>query len=255
MADTSSRPRMSTGKPDYTLLGFPPPPADRPYVVSNMVMSLDGTVVVEGTERGLGSSIDQTLMRELRVNADVVMNGAGTLRASGTSSRVNVAHQALRRSRGQSAQPLAAVLSTSGDMPLDRAFFTERDFEAMVYLASTAPPERAAAIEATGRTLVILPAEDFLANVLRHMRGELGARVLLIEGGPRLLGALVALGAVDEYFLTLGPVVVGGNAPLAAVVGTRPPAIDGLTHLELVSLALEPSTNELYLRYRVAGHG
>ena len=255
MADPSSRPRMSTGKPDYTSLGFPPPPPDRPYVVSNMVMSLDGSVVVEGTERGLGSTIDQALMRELRVNADVVMNGAGTLRASGTSSRVSAAHQVLRRSRGQTAQPLAAVVSTSGDLPLERAFFVERDFEAMVYLASTAPPERAAAIEATGRTLVMLPAEDFLAHVLRHMRAELGARVLLVEGGPHLLGALVGLGAVDEYFLTLGPVVVGGDAPLAAALGSRPPSIDALTHLELVSLALEPSTNELYLRYRVAGRG
>jgi riboflavin biosynthesis pyrimidine reductase len=224
-------------------------------VVTNMVMSLDGSVVVEGTERGLGSAIDQALMRELRANADVVMNGAGTLRASGTSSRVGEEHQAARLARGQTAQPLAAVLSTSGDLPLERAFFTERDFEAMVYLADTAPPPRRAAIEATGRAVAVLPSEGFVASVLRHMRHELGARVLLIEGGPHLNGALLELGAVDEYFLTLGPVVVGGNAPLAAAIGARPPTIAALTHLELVSGMFEPSTSELYLRYRVAGRG
>jgi riboflavin biosynthesis pyrimidine reductase len=251
VADPSAAARLSLGRPDYTALELPPPPADRPYVLTNMVMSLDGSVVVEGTERGLGSAIDQALMRELRVNADVVMNGAGTLRASGTSSRVNEEHQSLRRTRGQAAQPLAAVLSTSGDLPLERAFFTERDFEAMVYLADTTPPERRAAIEATGRAAVVLPAEDFVPGVLRHMRHELGARVLLVEGGPHLNGALLELGAVDEYFLTLGAVAVGGNAPLAAAVGARPPAIDALTRLDLVSAAFEPSTHELYLRYRV----
>ena len=75
------------GKPDYTALSFPPPPADRPTVILNMVSSADGRAVIEGTERGLGSPTDQRLMRELRVHADVVLNGAGTLRASGTSSR------------------------------------------------------------------------------------------------------------------------------------------------------------------------
>ena len=40
---------------------FPAPPADRPYVVLNMVSSVDGRVVVEDTERGLGSPRDQRL--------------------------------------------------------------------------------------------------------------------------------------------------------------------------------------------------
>lgn len=243
--------RLSVGKPDYAILEFPAPPEDRPYVISNMVMSLDGTVVVEGTERGLGSATDQAVMRELRVGVDVVMNGAATLRASGTSSRVaGDDHQALRRSRGLTPHPLAAVVTASGDLPLDRAFFTERDFEAVVFVADTVPPERRAAIEATGRPLVVLPADSFLASALRHLRRERGARVLLVEGGPHLLGALLALGAVDEYFLTLGPVAVAGNAPLAAALSSRPPTIEGLTRFDLLSAALEPTTSELFLRYR-----
>ena len=37
-------------RPDYPALDLPPPPAGRPYVLLNMVMSADGKVVVEGTE-------------------------------------------------------------------------------------------------------------------------------------------------------------------------------------------------------------
>ncbi|MCZ2108808.1 MAG: hypothetical protein LC118_04470 [Dehalococcoidia bacterium] len=62
-------------KPDYTSLDLPEPPPERPYVLLNMVMSADGKVVIEGTEQGIGSRTDQRLMRELRVNADVVLNG------------------------------------------------------------------------------------------------------------------------------------------------------------------------------------
>ena len=252
MPDLPSDPRISLGKPDYTTLEFPEPPDDRPYIVINMVMSLDGTVTVEGTERGLGSQLDQALMRELRVHADVVMNGAGTLRASGTSSRVSEDYQALRRSRGKPPNPTAAVITRSGNLPLDRGFFTERDFDAMIYLADSVPAERRAAIEATGRPFVVLPTDGLLEGMLAHMRHDLSARLLLVEGGPHLNGSLFELGAVDEYFFTLGPVIVAGNSPLAAVVTSRAPAIDRLTRLELVSLSFEPSTNEHYLRYRVA---
>ena len=98
-------------KPDYTSLEFPEGPADRPYVIVNMVASVDGKATIEGTERGLGSPTDQRLMRELRVHADVVLNGASTLRASGTSSRLgDPVLDAVRAARGKPAPPVAAVL-------------------------------------------------------------------------------------------------------------------------------------------------
>lgn len=243
-------PRLTLGKPDYTSLELPDPPEDRPYVISNMVMSLDGTVVVEGTERGLGSAVDQALMRELRVNVDVVINGANTLRISGTSSRVSEHLIDIRRSRGLTPHPVAAVLSASGDLPLERLFFTARDFDAVVFLADSAPEDRRAAIEATGRQVVSVPADAAVPAMLRHMRLEQGARSLLVEGGPHLLGSLIAAGALDEYFLTLGPVVVAGDSALPATVAPRPPSLAGLTQLELVSAHCEPTTGELYLRYR-----
>lgn len=251
MTDRTSD-RMHAGKPDYTSLELPPPPEDRPYVLVNMVMSIDGSVVIEGNERGLGSAVDQQLMRELRVNADVVMNGAGTLRASGTSSRVATPqHEALRRSRGLPPHPTAAVVSGSGNLPLDRTFFTARDFDAVVYVSENASQERRSALESTGRPVVVLPAEGFIAAVLRHQRRELGARVVLVEGGPTLNGWLFELGAVDEFFVTLGPLFVAANRSLPPVFGRHAPSLEAVTRAELASAYLNEEGSELYLRYRV----
>ena len=241
-----------TGKPDYTALDLPAPPPERPYVIANMVMSADGKSVIEGTEQGIGSAVDQRLMRELRVNADVVLNGAGTLRASGTSSRLgDEALEAIRLARGKPRLPIAAVLSQSGDLPLERAFFTARDFPAVVYLSELAPAERRAAIEATGRPVVTLPAGHEFPEMLRHMRHELDAEVLLVEGGPTVYAALYALDAIDEAFLTLGPVVVGGADTLTAVAGERAFTRDEAKRLQLLSAHANPETDEIYLRYRV----
>lgn len=240
-----------SGKPDYSALDLPPPPDDRPYVIVNMVMSVDGKVVIEGTERGLGSDVDQRLMRELRVNADVVLNGAGTLRASGTSSRIGDEELEARRiGEGRSRHPTAAVISRSGALPLDRAFFTARDFDAIVYVSADTPPERRAAIAATGRRAEVLPAGDEIAAMLAHMRRDLGANVLLVEGGPHLNGELFQKDAVDELFITLGPLVVGGARMLTAVETETPPSREGVTRLALVTAAVNDDTGELYLRYR-----
>jgi riboflavin biosynthesis pyrimidine reductase len=242
-------------KPDYTSIEFPSAPPDRPYVLVNMVMSADGKVVIEGTERGLGSKVDQRLMRELRANADIVIAGAGTLRASGASSRVRHADlEALRTARGRPPNPIAAVLSGSGDLPLDGLFFTADDFDAVVYLSARAPEQRRDAIAATGRSVVVLDDGDEVPSMLRHMRRELGASVLLVEGGPSLNAELFARGFVDEFFLTLGPLVVGGEGTLSAV-GGAPPTAESVTRLELVSAVSNSETSELYLRYRAAGRG
>jgi riboflavin biosynthesis pyrimidine reductase len=238
-------------KPDYVSIEFPDPPPDRPYVFTNMVMSADGKVVIEGTERGLGSPIDQRLMRELRVHADVVLNGAGTLRKSGTSSLLASDELvAVRRLRGRPPAPVAAVLSASGDLPLERPFFTSREFPAVVYLASTAPPDRAAAARATGRDVIEVPADDPIPAMLHHMHHSLGARRLLVEGGPEINGRLFDLGVVDEYFLTIGPRVVGGNVTLTPVRSSRPASFDAVTELDLLSAVPNPATGELYVRYR-----
>ena len=241
-----------TGKPDYTAFELPAPPPERPYVIANMVMSADGKSVIEGTEQGIGSAIDQRLMRELRVNADMVLNGAGTLRASGTSSRLgDEALEAIRLAQGKPRLPIAAVMSRGGDLPLERAFFTARDFPAVVYLSELAPEKRRAAIAATGRPVVTLPANREFAEMLRHMRHELGAEVLLVEGGPTVYAALYALDAIDEAFLTLGPVVVGGADTLTAVAGERAFTRDEAKRLQLLSAHANPETDEIYLRYRV----
>ncbi len=239
-------------KPDYTAIEFPAAPADRPYVLVNMVMSVDGKAVLEGSERGLGSQVDWRLMREIRVHADVVMSGAGTMRATGISPRLGVPElEAVRAARGKPGPPIGAVLSASGDLPLDRIFFTAPDFRAVVYLGAKAPADRRAAIAATGREVIDLPAEGDIAFMLRHMRHELGAGLLMVEGGPGLNAQLFEQGFVDEYFTTIGPIVVAGRDTLTPVEGYGAFTRAAAPRLHLVSSVTNEETDEVYLRYRV----
>jgi riboflavin biosynthesis pyrimidine reductase len=87
------------------------------------------------------------------------------------------------------------------------------------------------------------------------MRESLGANVLLCEGGPTTNAQLFELDVVDDYFLTLGPVIVAGKDTLTAVEGKKPFTRETARRLELVSAVPNEETSEVYLHYRVHHQG
>ncbi|MDE2744780.1 MAG: dihydrofolate reductase family protein [Chloroflexota bacterium] len=244
-------PQLDPGEIDYTALSFPDPPPDRPFVAINMVMSADGRTVIDGTERGLGSKLDQRLMRELRVHFDVVMNGGATFRASGTSARLNdPGLEQWRLDRGMTPSPIAAVLTRSGDLPPERRFFTDDGFEAVIYLSSAAPDAVRRELETRGRPVVSVQEGSEAVAALAHTKGELGASRVLVEGGATLNGDLMRHGLVDEYFLTLAPRIAGGESAHPAVQWPGEPTAEGIRQLSLVH-AITAGNGEAFLRYRL----
>ena len=192
------------GADTYRELTFPPAPADRPYVYVNMVASIDGKAVIGETERGLGSRTDQLLMRRLRYHADMVLNGAGTARTSGSGSRINdPALQADRIARGLTANPWAAIISNSGELDVNLSFFTSGEFASVVFLGPNASVGAEARLRATGRLVIRIGGDEpGLREMLATCRERMGVGRLLVEGGPSVNGVLLAAGLVDEIFVT-----------------------------------------------------
>jgi riboflavin biosynthesis pyrimidine reductase len=58
-------------------------PASRPWVGLCMVASLDGSTVVDGRSGALSSAADSEVLHTLRDLADMILVGAGTVRAEG----------------------------------------------------------------------------------------------------------------------------------------------------------------------------
>jgi riboflavin-specific deaminase-like protein len=218
-------------------------PPDRPYVVTNFALTLDGRATIQGRSGPIGSATDTEVLHRLRTQIDAVMIGAGTLRAE-RYGRV-VPDPELRghreRAEGLAHDPLAVIVSNSLNIPWDAGLFTCGWGQVLILTASEVePPETATPVRVERHERHV-----DLSKAMARLRAERGVRAVLCEGGPRLHANLLQAELIDEMFVTHAPKLALNEGPglLENGLMERP------TDLELVWLLNEDG--ELFARYRV----
>jgi riboflavin biosynthesis pyrimidine reductase len=185
-----------------------PARARRPRLVAAMVGSADGRATVQGSASGLGSPADRSVLRELRTAADALLVGPSTLIAERYATVLDAHQRERRTARGRAPEPLVATISRRLDPRLaDVPLLAEPQTRMLVLTESEAPLASAGADLEVAR---FAPGALTGRAALEHLAGA-GARVVLTEGGPSLLHALIAEGLVDDLVLTLAPALVAGE--------------------------------------------
>ncbi|MCG2622751.1 pyrimidine reductase family protein [Arthrobacter sp. I2-34] len=223
------------------------PAREQPWVRFNFVASLDGAATHEGRAGGLGDAVDQHVFMLLRRQADVILVGAGTVRAEGYAGPLlSEADCRWRLANGLPAHPGIAVVSGSLDLDPDGAFFAQAPVRPLLLTTARADAGRRRAL-APVADIVDAGTESAEPALMVAALAARGHRSIHSEGGPVLFGAFQAAGLVDELCLTVSPVLAGGTGKRIADAVTEHP----LQQLELVHI-LE-SGGMLLLRYIKAG--
>lgn len=194
-----------------------PRPGRPCWVAANMVGGLDGSAAVGGRVGELSPPADADLFRALRALADVVLVGAETVRREGYGP-VRLPH-ALRRervARGTPEVPRVAVVTRSLTFDWEIPLFRDAAPEARPILLgpSTAAPHLVAAAAEHADVRFAGEHRVDLATALEGLAAE-GAAVVWCEGGPHLLGELVAADLLDELCLTVAPSMGGDPLPVS----------------------------------------
>lgn len=188
----------------------------RPWVVVNMASSLDGATALSGRSGGLGGPADRLAFHALRSAADIVLVGAGTVRAEHYGPvRVPDHHWDARRAAHRPEPARIAIVTRSLDLDLDTPLFTDTDVRPIVFTARSADPGRRRAVDEVADVVDAGEHDVDLDVVLDHLGAE-GARCVVCEGGPTLNGFLIDLDLIDEWCWTIGPMLAAGSAARAA---------------------------------------
>ena len=183
----------------------------RSWIRSNFVASADGGASVEGTAGGLGSPADQAVLAILRAHAEVVVVGAGTVRAEGYGPlQYTPERTALRAELGFTGPARLAVVTGHPDFTGAERWIAQAPVPPIVLTT----PQAAHAIpgaEVVGcgeSDATWVSAEGIVAAL--HERD---LRAILCEGGPHLHSELASAGYLDELCLTISPLLVGPGSP------------------------------------------
>jgi riboflavin biosynthesis pyrimidine reductase len=216
-----------------------PQPRSHPHVFRNFFSTLDGVVTLGEKGHASGGDIsgfnaqDRMVMGLLRAIADVVIVGSGTLRADRRSVWTAGAifpgladeYRRLSDALGKRGLPLNVVVSGNGAVDLRLPVFASGKVPALI-ITTTAGAKRlrnqtapdSVEIRAIRRSASAIPPSAILDEVCRVSAGKM----ILVEGGPRLLGDFYAERLLDEQFLTLAPQIAGrdaGDRRLSLVMG------------------------------------
>ena len=167
-----------------------------PWMRANMVTSLDGAAQgPDGRSATVSSPPDRVVLSLLRRLADVIVAGAGTVRAE---------HY------GPADRPIA-VVSRSLALDPSAPLFAAATHRTIVLTCAAAPADRLAALSAVADVVVAGDTELDVPAAVRAL-AERGLTRILCEGGPQLLAAIVEADALDELCYTMSPAMVGGRS-------------------------------------------
>ena len=238
---------IMSGERIYEDLELPPAgrrDPSRPYVLINMVSSLDGRTTEEGEAARIGSETDRQVMRTLRSKAVAVMIGANTLRAEKLS---------LGLDEPDASQPTAIIITKTGKLPLGSHLIRNERQEVLVLVPENCPEDAVRRLRRRDGDVLRAPTAQCgaidLEAALKVLKAEHAADPLLVEGGPTLNHALISRNLADELFLTLAPKLLGGSQNEAfGILKGQPVSPEEPRLVNLLSV--HAAGDELFLRYK-----
>jgi 2,5-diamino-6-(ribosylamino)-4(3H)-pyrimidinone 5'-phosphate reductase len=194
---------------------------------------------------------DQTLMLELRAEHDAVMSGARTVDLGEVSLGTGgEKYRAKRRSLGLKEEHLRIIVSGSGSINPKAHIFTTH-FSPIIILTTERAGKKLATLKKLADDVHVSKGTklDF-KSALAWLREKWGVKNLLCEGGGAVNGGLFDAGVVDQIYLTIAPLIMGGR--------TAPTLADGegieklIDARKFVLKKMERIGDELYTVYRAA---
>jgi riboflavin-specific deaminase-like protein len=217
----------------------------------NMAVSVDGRITTHRREHfALGSEHDRRLMDELRVKADAVIVGAGTVRHDGFPMIIRYDDLRARRQKHKGTpHPVNVILTHGLDLPIGARVFSTDDTHRIIFTTREAPAARVKRFSKVAE-VVVLPGKSLSPRSIVSQLNRRGMKSLLLEGGGEVHFAFAKAGLVERLYVTLTPRLIGGQG--------APSLLDGggflrRNHLKLKLESLRRRGDEVFLRYRVLG--
>ena len=184
----------------------------RPFVFINSAMSADGKISsFERSQVRISGKADLARVDLLRAESDAIMVGVGTVLADDPGLRVKSSElRKARREKSWPEDPLRIIADSRARTPPSARVLGPG---CIVAVTGSAPEDRLDRLSSKCEIIVCGQERVDLKELFSRLF-ERGIRRIMVEGGATLNWSLLKLGLVDELYVYMGAMLIGGeNAP------------------------------------------
>lgn len=176
-----------------------------------MLTTLDGAIAgADGLSGSISSATDRLVFSEVRRLADAVLVGAGTIRAERYNPmKARPEYQEARSAAGLQPAPVVVIVSRGLDLPWQDPLFHESAQQPIVLTGSHDPSS--SSLKRAQAYADVQQVPDLEARTIIGAMHARGLSRIVCEGGPSLLTQMAAANLIDEYDITLAPILAGNG--------------------------------------------
>ncbi len=222
----------------------------RPFVFINAAMSADGKIsTVKRKQTRISGKEDFDRVDSLKAECDAIMVGVGTVLADNPSLTVKSENRREeRKSAGKDENPLRIVVDGRARTPVDAEILNKGEGRRIIAVSEQAIVEDLDRLGEKAEIMVCGKEEVDLKKLL-YILLQRGVSRLMVEGGATLNWSLVSQKLVDEIYIYVGNMIIGGEDAPTLVDGKGFVKEDAMVKLELLSA--EKMDEGVLLRWRV----
>lgn len=208
---------------------------DKPKVIVNLAMSADGKIALaDKTEVKISGEEDFKRVHELRNGVDAILVGIGTVLADDPKLTVKEKYV------DEPNHPLKVILDSQGRTPMDAQLFDEGESLIMTAVKN----DKEGCIKCGEEGGVDL---EKLMDIL----SKRGVGSILVEGGGEVIFSFFEEGLVDELYVYVGSMIIGGRDAPTPADGKGFKSVEDTVKMDLISS--ETMDDGILIKYRVRG--
>ena len=207
---------------------------ERPFVFINAAMSADGKIsTVERVQTRISGREDRDRVDALKAGSDAIMVGIGTVLADNPALIVKSKERREDRKRAEKDEnPIRIVVDSNARTPIDAEILNKGSGKRIIAVSKRAIVADVDRLSEKAE-IIVCGREEVDLKKLLDLLWHRDVERLMVEGGATLNWSLVSQGLVDEIYIYLGNIIIGGEHAPTLVDGTG--FVTDMAKLELLS--------------------
>ena len=186
---------------------------NKPYVILNSAMTLDGKMASKTGNTEISGPEDLIRVHNIRKNVDAIMVGIGTILSD------NPRLTSYRVSSNKEDNPIRIVVDNKARTPINYKVLNDEAKTIIAVSNLCNEKNKNCDIDAVNRAKeiekkaeVFYSSKDYIdLKELMNYLYEKGIRTLLLEGGSELNFSMIKENLIDEIRVCIAPMIVGGK--------------------------------------------